>query len=90
VTVRDGILRISGERKSEAVQVGGRYYRQEWSYGVFERAVRVPDGVRAEGITAGFDNGVLEVVVPKAALSPEPRRIEVRANGRKELAAGSV
>jgi HSP20 family molecular chaperone IbpA len=41
VTVQDGILCISGERKSEAVQDGGRYYRQESSYGAFERGIRV-------------------------------------------------
>jgi len=45
--------------------------------------------VQAEDITASYDNGVLEVV-PKAALSPEPRRIEIRADGTRELAAGSV
>jgi HSP20 family protein len=87
VTVQDGVLWIGGERKQDdAVADGGRYWRQERAYGAFERGVRVPDGVRVEDITASYDKGMLEVVVPKAAQLPGPQRIEVRVNGKKELA----
>lgn len=89
VTVEDGVLCISGERKREAVE-GGHYYRQEWSYGSFEQSIRVPKGVQADDITASYDNGVLEVVVPKAVRLPQQKRIEVRANGKKELAGSSA
>ena len=90
VTVQDGFLCIRGERKQETVADGGRYYRQEWDYGTFERGIRVPDGVHADDITASYSDGVLEVMVPKAALSAEPKRIEIHANGKRELAAGSA
>ena len=89
VTVEDGVLCISGERKREPVE-GGRYYRQEWHYGSFERGIRVPKGVQVDDITASYENGMLEVVVPKAVQLPQQKRIEVRANGKKELAGSST
>jgi HSP20 family protein len=89
VTVEDGILCISGERK-RAPAVGGHYYRQEWSYGSFERSIRVSKGVQADDITASYDNGVLEIVVPKAVRLPQQKRIEVRTKGTRELSGSSA
>lgn len=89
VTVEDGVLCISGERKREAVE-GDRYYRREWSYGSFERSIRVPKHVQTDDITASYENGVLEVVVPKAMRLPQQKRIEVRSNGKKELAGSTA
>lgn len=89
VTVQDGVLCISGERHTRAAGDDG-YYRREWRYGAFERAITLPEGVTGEDITAAYENGVLEVVAQKAVRQTEPRRIPIGGNGTKTLAAGDT
>lgn len=88
VTLRDGVLCISGERREAGGGEGG-YYRREWRYGAFERGFTLPEGAMGEGITASYRNGVLEVVVPKAAQRAELRQIPVTAVGGKTALAAS-
>jgi HSP20 family protein len=91
VSVRDGVLCISGERRHDAVAEDAGYWRRESSYGAFERSIPLPEGAKTEDITASYDNGVLEVMIPKAAQLPEPMRIPVHAgNGNKAVAADST
>ncbi len=88
VTVEDGLLCVRGERRLGELK-DGSYYRREWQYGSFERGIPLPDGVTGEGITAGYADGVLEVVLPKAAPRTEPRRIPVSIAGAPQtLPAG--
>jgi HSP20 family protein len=65
VTVRDGVLEISGERKSENEQTGRRFHRTERRYGMFQRAFTLPQGAEYEKVKAEFHHGVLTVHVPK-------------------------
>lgn len=89
VTVEDGALCISGERRMSTEQGDGGYYRREWAYGTFQRGVALPDTVSANDIKASYDKGVLEVVVPKFAALSEPKRVPVHAGeGTKSLDAG--
>ena len=78
VTLQDGVLCITGERRETGGGDGG-YYRREWHYGAFERGFTLPEGAPGEGITPSYREGVLEVVVPKAIERAEPRRIPVSA-----------
>jgi HSP20 family molecular chaperone IbpA len=90
VTVEDGVLCISGERRQVAGHDEGGYYRREWAYGGFQRGVPLPDTVVVDDIRASYDNGVLEVVVPKFAALSEPKRVPVdtaEANRRLTAAA---
>jgi HSP20 family protein len=88
ITVRDGMLRIRGERRREDRTESDGTYRSETLYGAFERAILLPQGVKQEDISATYENGILEVVVPKAAQLKEGHRIPVQVNGgRKALAA---
>jgi|FEC22Drversion2_1045045.scaffolds.fasta_scaffold01658_6 HSP20 family protein len=80
ITVQDGVLRISGERRLEDEVREDRYYRLERSYGGFERTFQLPPGVREEDISAGIAYGVLRVRVPKPR-APEPRRIPINPGG---------
>jgi len=82
VTLQDGMLCITGERRETGGGDGG-YYRREWHYGAFERGFALPEGATGEGITASYRDGVLEVVVPKAIERAEPRQIPVSAAGGK-------
>lgn len=82
VTVEDGYLSIRGERKesSEAKEEG--YYRKETVYGLFERHIPIPSGIKESAIKADYRHGILEVVVPEVAKAPEqvkPKRIPIHA-----------
>ncbi|MGE3578317.1 MAG: Hsp20/alpha crystallin family protein [Vicinamibacterales bacterium] len=67
VEVSDGLLVISGERKSETERKQDNVYRCERSYGSFSRAVPLPEGAGLDDVTATFADGVLEVSVPMPA-----------------------
>jgi HSP20 family protein len=60
-------LTIRGEKKSETSESRGGYDYSERSYGQFTRTVQLPSGVDASSIEAKFQNGVLELHVPKTA-----------------------
>jgi HSP20 family protein len=70
IEVEDNVLTVSGERKAEHEERKEGYYRVERSSGSFSRSLTLPKGVDPESVKAGFENGVLEVRIPK----PEQRR----------------
>lgn len=65
VTLRDGILTIKGEKKSERTTKEDDYHMSERSYGSFQRSFRVPDNVDNENISAKLEKGVLHITLPK-------------------------
>ena len=87
IEVRDNLLTLSGERKSEHEQNENGFYRVERAYGSFSRSLTLPDGVDTDKISASFDNGVLEITIPKPE-ERKPRRIEV--GGGKRTLEGSA
>ncbi len=70
IEVKDGVLTISGERKTEEKKEEEGYYRVERAFGSFSRSLTLPDGIDPDQVKAEFDNGVLEVRIPK----PEERK----------------
>lgn len=76
VVVQDGVLTVSGERKSEKEVKEGTVHRSERYYGKFSRSVSLPTAVSADKVTAGYKDGVLTVNVPKAE-EAKPKSIEV-------------
>ncbi|MFZ0087983.1 MAG: Hsp20/alpha crystallin family protein [Solirubrobacteraceae bacterium] len=91
IELDDNVLTISGERKAEHEERAAGYYRVERSFGSFRRSLTLPEGVDPESVRASFDNGVLEVTVPK----PEqrtPRKVQISvgaADHEPEAIAGS-
>jgi HSP20 family protein len=76
IEVKDETLSITAERdKTEETSEDG-FYRFERRYGMFARAVGLPQGVDQEQIAARYENGVLEVRVPKP-VEAKPRKIEL-------------
>ncbi len=80
ITVQNGILRISGERRLEEEVTEERSYRLERSYGGFERAFALPPGVSEDDISAGVAYGVLKITIPKPT-APEPKVIAINPLG---------
>jgi HSP20 family protein len=78
VTVEDGVLAISGERKSEKEEKDKKYLRIERSYGNFARSFTLPDGADGSKVSAEFKDGVLKVRLPKSE-KVKPKTIEVKA-----------
>jgi HSP20 family protein len=65
VSLSDDAITIRGERKKEEKVERKDYYRVERSYGSFTRSFRLPADVQADKAEAKFDQGVLEIRIPK-------------------------
>src|ERR671910_3839846 len=65
IEIKDNVLTVSGERKSEHEEKGKGFHRVERSFGSFSRSLTLPQGVDTDEVAASFDNGVLEVKIPK-------------------------
>jgi HSP20 family protein len=85
VSVDGDMLIIRGEKKAESEVKDEDYYRCERTYGSFYRSVSLPSSVDSSKIEANYENGILEVTLPK---SPEvkPKKIAVSAK-KKALSA---
>jgi HSP20 family protein len=80
VTLEDGVLTVQGRREATRDSSDQQYHRVERRYGAFRRTVTLPTRTKAEAIEASFENGVLEIIVPKAE-EARPRKIEIRSPG---------
>jgi len=69
-------LNIKGERKAESEVKEENYYCCEHSYGSFFRSITIPSSVDAKKIEASYNDGILEVTLPKAP-EAKPKKIEV-------------
>lgn len=78
VTVRDGLLTLKGEKKSEIDETRENVHISERSYGSFMRSFRLPDTVDDEKVSASFDKGVLTITLPKSENAKPERKIEIR------------
>jgi HSP20 family protein len=83
VTVENGVLTISGEKKPAGAELGnaGPYHLNERRYGRFERSFTLLQSVLPDDIAADFTNGVLTITLPKTA-EAKPRRIRINASER--------
>jgi HSP20 family protein len=77
VTVENGILTITGERKEEKEEKGKKFHRVERMYGTFLRTFTLPDGAAGDKISAEFKDGILKVRLPKSE-EAKPKSIEVK------------
>jgi HSP20 family protein len=80
IELEDDVLTIKGERHQEERPETEAYQSTEWHYGAFQRSISLPRSVRRDAIEATYENGVVEVRVPKAA-EVVSQRIEVKAKG---------
>jgi HSP20 family protein len=79
ITVENGTLCISGEKKAESKREKGKYYHLERSYGSFSRSFALPDDIETGKIEAAMNNGVLTLTLPKSEKA-KPRSIEVKVH----------
>jgi len=73
ITVAEGILTISAERREQISEKG----QSEFHYGSFLRRVSLPAGSAEDKLAARYQDGILEVTVPIEAAQAQPRVIPV-------------
>ena len=83
VELDDNVLTVTGERERTSEQTNDRYYRFERRFGQFSRSVTLPAGVKEDEIKAEYQDGVLEIRVPKPE-EQKPKRIQIGSQGAIE------
>jgi HSP20 family protein len=76
VSLREGTLAISGERKFEREAGKGETYRSERFFGRFQRSVLLPTAVNEAKVNAAYKDGILTITLPKSE-EAKPKQIEV-------------
>ena len=77
ISLHEGVLTLSGERKESEQYKQGEVYRSERFLGRFQRTVTLPAPVQVDKVTAAYKDGVLEVLLPKTEES-KPKQIQVK------------
>ena len=77
ISVENGELCISGERKQEKEEKGKKFHRIERVYGSFMRSFTLPGNADEANIKASFKDGMLNLTLPKTAQA-KPRVTEVK------------
>jgi HSP20 family protein len=79
VSIENGVLSIAGEKKQETVEENAERIEHlvERRYGSFERTFRLPRGVDSDSVKAKFQNGLLNIDIPKSEKAKK-RQIEIK------------
>ena len=80
ITLHEGILTLSGERKKKPVEGSVKRVLHEAPEGKFKKSFLLRHEVRPDGVSAELSNGILKVVVPKAE-SALPKQINIHQVG---------
>jgi HSP20 family protein len=87
ITYNNKVLTIKGETKQEEEREDSRYHLRERRFGSFVRSVSLPTMVASEHIKASYENGVLNLRLPKTE-EARPRRIPI--SSREKMIEGQV
>jgi HSP20 family protein len=78
ITVQDGVLTLSGERRQEKRADSEKLHRIERLYGSFARRFALPEDADEQAISAESRDGVILIHIPKVkVVQPQPRQIEI-------------
>jgi HSP20 family protein len=89
ITLEDGLLTIQGDRRFAGDSSDQQFHRVERRYGAFRRSITLPAHVQADAVEATVEDGVLQIMVPKAE-EAKPKRIQVRPGGQQDAVAGTA
>lgn len=79
ITLEDGCLHISAEKKMSEEEKEEDYTRREFNYSAFERSLQLPESVKEEAVKARYQDGILQfnLLKKEAAKKKPPKVIEV-------------
>jgi len=84
LTVEDNVLTLKAERKFETEGENAQYLIQERPVGSFYRAIRLPDTVDTNKIQSFYENGVLNIELPKAEEKKKKQiKVQVKSETKK-------
>ncbi len=89
VELEDNVLTVAGERRRQHEERKDGYRRLERATGSFSRSLTLPEGIDGDAISARFENGVLEVRVPKPE-QRKPRKVEISVGRGEPAIEGSA
>jgi HSP20 family protein len=79
VSLEDGCLTISGERRNEIKEEDAEVHHMERFFGRFERTLTLPKDIAADRVKAQYQDGILTVTLPKTE-EAKPKQIDVSVN----------
>ena len=79
LTLHEGTLSISGERKTENKYEDSEIHRSERFFGRFQRSIGLPSPVNADKVKAQYQDGVLTITLPKTE-EAKPKQIDVNVS----------
>ena len=78
LSVENGVLTLQGSRQQEKEDKGDDFYAMERWAGTFYRSIALPQGVDPDHVEASFNNGVLEIHIPKTK-EARGKKIDIKA-----------
>jgi HSP20 family protein len=77
VTLEQGVLTISAERKTETEEKDENFHVRERSYGKFTRSIQLPGEIDPNSINATLQDGVLQLILRQRE-ETKPKQIEIK------------
>ncbi|AEH35797.1 Hsp20/alpha crystallin family protein [Halopiger xanaduensis] len=77
LTLSEGTLRLEANREDEREYAEGEYLRRERTRKTANRRIRLPEPVEEDGVSAGYEDGVLTVRLPKIGGGNESKEIDI-------------
>ncbi|WP_068109501.1 Hsp20/alpha crystallin family protein [Tropicimonas marinistellae] len=80
LSVEDGVVTLSGEKRTEREEKGETWFFSERQYGSFSRSFRLPPDADGKAVDARLKDGVLTISVPKRSLAGDPaNHVKIKA-----------
>jgi HSP20 family protein len=95
VDIADDVITVRGEKRLEREDDNETYRVRERVQGAFARSIQLPFPVNPEQVQASFENGVLSITLPKAAMQQNVHRVPVQpgagqqAGGAQQVGTGA-
>jgi HSP20 family protein len=89
ITFQDGLMTIQGERHDAHDSSEEKVHRVERRFGPFLRSITLPSHIEADAIEASAQDGVLQILMPKAA-EVHAKRIQVHASQKPAVPAPAI
>ncbi len=71
----NNLLVLSGEKRAENREQNGTYYKEEISYGKFQRAISLPKDANSDKMETKYKDGLLTVTIPKQEVTKEKSKV---------------